>query len=101
VYLKDIQLYVFCSRYRQDNMRQKKSGAFQLDFVSDQGKSLARVPASLLSEGYSGESFNFANGLLSSAGAQRFREVFYPPAKSRATSEGNERRPATPGPSRQ
>ncbi|KAK4155354.1 hypothetical protein C8A00DRAFT_13575 [Chaetomidium leptoderma] len=32
VWLKDIQLYVFCSTYRQENMRQNKSGAFEICF---------------------------------------------------------------------
>jgi hypothetical protein len=32
VWLKDIQLYVFCNTYRQENMRQNKSGAFEIYF---------------------------------------------------------------------
>ncbi|KAL2154119.1 hypothetical protein VTH82DRAFT_2795 [Thermothelomyces myriococcoides] len=32
VWLKDIQLYVFCSTYRQENMRQNKLGAFEIHF---------------------------------------------------------------------
>ncbi|KAK4239435.1 hypothetical protein C8A03DRAFT_14155 [Achaetomium macrosporum] len=32
VWLKDVQLYVFCSTYRQENMRQNKSGAFEIYF---------------------------------------------------------------------
>lgn len=38
VWLKDIQLYVFCSRYRQESMRQNKASAFEIHFVSDEGK---------------------------------------------------------------
>ncbi|KAK3330280.1 hypothetical protein B0H66DRAFT_611683 [Apodospora peruviana] len=37
VWLKDVQLYVFCSAYRQENMRQNKSGAFEIYFVSEEG----------------------------------------------------------------
>ncbi|KAK5651732.1 hypothetical protein OQA88_11694 [Cercophora sp. LCS_1] len=37
VWLKDIQLYVFCKTYRQENMRQNKSGAFEIYFVSEEG----------------------------------------------------------------
>ncbi|KAK4128288.1 hypothetical protein N657DRAFT_563192 [Parathielavia appendiculata] len=32
VWLKDVQLYVFCNTYRQENMRQNKSGAFEIYF---------------------------------------------------------------------
>jgi hypothetical protein len=32
VWLKDVQLYVFCNTYRQENMRQNKSGAFEIQF---------------------------------------------------------------------
>ncbi|KAH6636758.1 hypothetical protein F5144DRAFT_193253 [Chaetomium tenue] len=32
VWLKDIQLYVFCNTYRQEHMRQNKSGAFEIHF---------------------------------------------------------------------
>ncbi|KAL2178632.1 uncharacterized protein P884DRAFT_276534 [Thermothelomyces heterothallicus CBS 202.75] len=32
VWLKDIQLYVFCNTYRQENMRQNKLGAFEIHF---------------------------------------------------------------------
>jgi hypothetical protein len=31
-----VALYVFCQKYRQDNMRQNKSGAFEIHFVSDE-----------------------------------------------------------------
>ncbi|KAK0754059.1 hypothetical protein B0T18DRAFT_28159 [Schizothecium vesticola] len=37
VWLKDVQLYVFCKTYRQENMRQNKSGAFEIYFVSEEG----------------------------------------------------------------
>ncbi|KAK0628124.1 hypothetical protein B0T17DRAFT_486231 [Bombardia bombarda] len=37
VWLKDVQLYVFCNTYRQENMRQNKSGAFEIYFVSEEG----------------------------------------------------------------
>ncbi|KAK3394626.1 hypothetical protein B0H63DRAFT_506302 [Podospora didyma] len=37
VWLKDVQLYVFCKTYRQESMRQNKSGAFELYFVSEEG----------------------------------------------------------------
>ncbi|KAK4245621.1 hypothetical protein C7999DRAFT_42840 [Corynascus novoguineensis] len=32
VWLKDVQLYVFCNAYRQENMRQNKLGAFEIHF---------------------------------------------------------------------
>ncbi|KXX81676.1 hypothetical protein MMYC01_201044 [Madurella mycetomatis] len=32
VWLKDVQLYVFCNTYHQENMRQNKSGAFEIYF---------------------------------------------------------------------
>jgi len=37
VWLKDAQLYVFCSAYKQENMRQNKAGAFEIYFVSEEG----------------------------------------------------------------
>lgn len=37
VWLKDVALYVFCLKYRQENMRQNKSGAFEIYFVSEEG----------------------------------------------------------------
>lgn len=36
IWLKDIKLYVFCQKYREDNMRQNKAGAFEIYFVSDE-----------------------------------------------------------------
>jgi len=37
VWLKDIQLYVFCDSYHQENMRQNKLGAFEIRFVKEEG----------------------------------------------------------------
>ncbi|KAL0936414.1 uncharacterized protein CTRU02_208629 [Colletotrichum truncatum] len=37
IWLKDIQLYVFCHRYRQQNQRKGQAGAFEINFVSDVG----------------------------------------------------------------
>lgn len=37
VWLKDVQLYVFCQKYRQENMRQNKVGAFEIIFVTEEG----------------------------------------------------------------
>jgi hypothetical protein len=34
VWLQDVQLYVFCQKYRQQNQRQNASGAFEIYFVS-------------------------------------------------------------------
>jgi hypothetical protein len=34
-----VALYVFCQKYRQENMRQNKAGAFELYFVSEEGAS--------------------------------------------------------------
>jgi hypothetical protein len=31
--------YVFCQKYRQENMRQNKSGAFEIYFASDEAAS--------------------------------------------------------------
>ncbi|EFW98664.1 hypothetical protein CMQ_4516 [Grosmannia clavigera kw1407] len=36
VWLRDVQLYVFCNIYREDHMRQNKSGAFEIDFASEE-----------------------------------------------------------------
>ncbi|KAI8230205.1 hypothetical protein K4K54_000928 [Colletotrichum sp. SAR 10_86] len=33
----DVQLYVFCHRYRQQNQRKGQAGAFEINFVSDEG----------------------------------------------------------------
>ena len=35
IHLKDVQLYVFCNDYREEHMRQNKSGAFELIFHSE------------------------------------------------------------------
>jgi hypothetical protein len=37
IWLKDIQLYVFCNTYRQEHMRQNKSGAFEIHFDREEG----------------------------------------------------------------
>ena len=37
IWLKDVQLYVFCQPYRHENMRQNKSGAFEINFWTDEG----------------------------------------------------------------
>lgn len=39
VWLKDVALYVFCQKYRQENMRQNKAGAFEIYFASDEAAS--------------------------------------------------------------
>lgn len=39
VWLKGVQIYVFCKRYRQENMRQNKNGAFEICFFTVEGKS--------------------------------------------------------------
>lgn len=39
VWLKDVALYVFCQKYRQENMRQNKAGAFEIYFVSEEAAS--------------------------------------------------------------
>jgi hypothetical protein len=36
VWLKDVQLYVFCQKYRQSNQRQNKASAFEIYFVSEE-----------------------------------------------------------------
>ncbi|SPQ18953.1 ac2ded5a-847b-42b1-9134-2f1cee772df4 [Thermothielavioides terrestris] len=36
VWLKDVQLYVFCNTYHQENMRQNKSGAFEIVFDKEE-----------------------------------------------------------------
>lgn len=38
VRLADIHLYVFCQEYRQQNQRINRSGAFEIKFVSEEGK---------------------------------------------------------------
>ncbi len=47
VWLRDVQLYVFCQRYKHENMRQNKSGAFEIYFVSEEGEALAAFFARL------------------------------------------------------
>lgn len=37
VRLADIQLYVFCQEYRQQNQRVNRAGAFEIRFVSEEG----------------------------------------------------------------
>ncbi|KAK1570293.1 uncharacterized protein LY79DRAFT_45895 [Colletotrichum navitas] len=37
VWLKDVQLYVFCKGYRQQNQRKGEAGAFEINFVSESG----------------------------------------------------------------
>lgn len=37
MWLRDIQLYVFCNTYHQENMRQNKSGAFEICFNNEEG----------------------------------------------------------------
>ncbi|OLN97134.1 hypothetical protein CCHL11_02246 [Colletotrichum chlorophyti] len=38
IWLNDVQLYVFCQRYRQQNQRKGgDAGAFEINFVSDEG----------------------------------------------------------------
>lgn len=44
VWLKDVQLYVFCNTYRQENMRQNKSGAFEICFHKEEGTSTTSLP---------------------------------------------------------
>jgi hypothetical protein len=39
VWLADLQLYVFCQKYRQQNQRQNAAGAFEIYFVSREGES--------------------------------------------------------------
>ncbi|KAK3397688.1 hypothetical protein B0T20DRAFT_354485 [Sordaria brevicollis] len=39
VWLRNIQLYVFCKNYRQEVQRQNKSNAFEIYFVTEQGAS--------------------------------------------------------------
>ena len=39
VWLRNIQLYVFCRNYRQEVQRQNKSKAFEIYFVTEQGTS--------------------------------------------------------------
>jgi len=34
-----VALYVFCQKYRQENMRQNKAGAFEINFVSEEAAS--------------------------------------------------------------
>ncbi|KAJ0318969.1 hypothetical protein COL5a_010460 [Colletotrichum fioriniae] len=40
IWLKDVQLYVFCQQYHQQNQRKGTSaGVFEIDFVSEMGAS--------------------------------------------------------------
>jgi hypothetical protein len=37
VWLKDVQLYVFCQRYRSQNQRRGRGGVFELRFAAETG----------------------------------------------------------------
>lgn len=37
VWIKSIQLYVFCDKYREASMRRSKAGAFEIRFITDEG----------------------------------------------------------------
>ncbi|KAL2873626.1 hypothetical protein SGCOL_011183 [Colletotrichum sp. CLE4] len=39
VWLKDVQLFVFCEVYHQQHQRKGKAGAFEIDFFSEMGAS--------------------------------------------------------------
>ncbi|KAK0733333.1 hypothetical protein B0T26DRAFT_632503 [Lasiosphaeria miniovina] len=58
IWLKDVQLYVFCKKYRQESMRQNKAGAFEIYFVSEEGAKRFRevFPMATTSPGASGVS---------------------------------------------
>lgn len=56
VWLRDVQLYVFCHKYRQDSMRQNKSGAFEIYFVSEEGARRFKEVFTLASAGTPGSS---------------------------------------------
>lgn len=38
VWLHGVQLYVFCEKYRETNMRRGRKGAFEIYFVGEQGE---------------------------------------------------------------
>lgn len=75
--VKDIQLYVFCHKYSESNMRRNKSGAFELYFVGEQGN----VPHILLLPLQKNWSKTEGACLHESdvIAADKFIEVFFPP----------------------
>lgn len=103
VLVKDIQLYVFCQKYREANARRNKSGAFEIYFVSEQGMPCLALSAHLSISSMllfslgchslsSMPSEQPGHGLTAAPravylAADKFREVFMPPA-------ADERQPA-------
>lgn len=38
IWLRDVQLYVFCEEYQQHRQRKGREGAFELDFINEKGE---------------------------------------------------------------
>lgn len=50
--LADVQLYVFCQEYRQQNQRRGAAGAFEICFMSEEGKSCHSITNGCLASLY-------------------------------------------------
>ena len=75
VRLADVQLYVFCRQYRQHNQRRGTVGAFEINFVSEEGQSKLAGRRTLL--------------ITIDVAARRFEDVFYPPQGRTAVVSAN------------
>lgn len=69
VHLADVQLYVFCRQYRQQSQRCGRAGAFEIKFVSSEGRSRGRLS--------SGAALRAGKPTLTLAAARQFRDFFY------------------------
>lgn len=87
VRLADVQLYVFCRQYRQQNQRRGRAGAFEITFASVEGAWPAGIGPF---PGPPPFFFGFFWGFFAPRGtltltwpaARRFEDFFYPPQAS-------------------
>ncbi|KAL6403484.1 hypothetical protein AUP68_12835 [Ilyonectria robusta] len=80
VRLADIQLYVFCPDYQQQNQRRGTAGAFEICFVSEEGQLSLSIQLPI------------AGHLTKTIASKRFRELFSPPVtESTITIETTEK----------
>lgn len=70
IWLRDVQLYVFCEEYQQHRQRKGREGAFELDFINEKGEL----------SGWGMFCWNQCVLTLLWAAAVKFEDVFYPPS---------------------
>lgn len=80
--LLDIQLYVFCGNYQQQNQRRGAAGAFEICFVSEEGKPPPPRCASHCSH------FVLSHGIKTAS--KRFKELFSSPPPETTTESTTE-----------